>query len=321
MESARARTLVVTLDAPLIQQVRTALEQRGGIVSACTTADGAVDEVVNQAYALVVISAEIPDHDSFELASRLKELDPRIKILVVGDDQDGRSIERSIEAGAEGFIHRPVRGAELLARLRDAMGTTWFDLERADTQSVVRDPETIVAPRTSISPQAEDTGFQLSVEDHDPVAALDGSVAGSEEGDEFSSNPLGSSDFARSPVGGEPVSAGQAHIEEAEDELTQDLPALNIEEFDEDNPVSIPVRSDVTAHSIAPVRGTLLGPKTGEFGTMNPADAIEKRIDQMLEPEGKLTQAINDAVGDAIAKALAKQLPAVLAAIQGVTEK
>ena len=315
MEIARTRTLVVTLDATLIEQLRTALEERGGIVSACPTADGAVDEITNRTYGLAVISAELPDRDGFELTSLLKGLDPLLKIFIVGDDEDGLSIEKAVEAGAEGFMHRPVRVAELLARLQDAMGTTWFAFEEGGAESVGRNADSIVEPHASMFSEADDTGFGLSLHESDGLEALDTRIASAAATGGDSSDDLAPAAPTNVLADGEPNSEGSG------DESTQDLPALNIEEFDENNPVSVPVRPDVTAHGIAPVRATVLGPETGTFGTLTPAAAIDERIDQMLGPQGKLTQAINDAVGDALAKALAEQLPGVLAALRGASEK
>ncbi|MCO4770891.1 MAG: response regulator [Deltaproteobacteria bacterium] len=323
MEADRTRTLVVTLDPALIQQIRTALEERGGIVSACPTGDGALDEITQRTYGLVVVSAELPDQDGFELVGMLKALDPQIRVLLVGDDRDGRSIVKAVEAGAEGFLHRPVRAAELLARFQDAMGSTWFNLDPESAKSIVRNADSIVDPRTSIF--GADTGFDLSVQEGDDV----GVVGDSDPDDD-------SADLAASSFSDEVSSASESNGDEPLPEpvqravggkvgpgpstgATQELPSLAIEEFDENHPVSVPVGSEITAHGVAPV-AAVLGPQTGEYGTLKPAEAIERRIDKMLEPGGKLSQAIEDAVGNAVANALAEQLPAVLAALKGDSE-
>jgi len=282
MTTNRTRTLVVTLDPGLIQQVRTALEERGGAVSACPTGEGAEDEVGLRAYGLVVVSAELPDGDGFELTSRLKDVDDGISVMLIGDDRDGRSVERANDCGASGFLHRPVSTAELFQRFESVMGGTWFRVP-AESDTISRHADSVVDPLSGVFPA--ETGYDFSVQDHDEGLAVE---------DVGPPSPTG----------------------------TQELPALAMEMFDEDNPVSIPVAADITAHGMAPiaahdVSGVL---DTGDIGLKSAEELVDERIDVLLADGGALRTTIESVVQQALADALAQQLPAFLAQVKGGSE-
>jgi DNA-binding NarL/FixJ family response regulator len=305
MDKDRTRTLVVTLDPGLIQQIRNSLEERGGAVSACPTAEGARDEVAQRSYGLVVVSAELPDSNGFELTTMLKAIDPGITVMVTGDDRDGRALEKSIDAGAAGFLLRPVATAELLQRFEDVMGLTWFEVESAASSSSIDahgdslDPHaaSLVDPRASMFMAGSE--YDISVIDHDGVSVV---------GEVLDADLLrhGRSDEANAA------------------DRTQELPPINIQAFDENNPVSIEVGADITAHGLRPVRSTGLEQASSSAGLadedQDADDDLDQRIDAMLGPDGRITKAVEGAVERAVANALAEQLPAILARLAGATK-
>lgn len=291
----RTRTLVVSPDPGLVQQVRNALEDRGIDANSVPTAAAALDVVEGQSHRLVVAASELPDRGGYDLAADLKALpDPPI-VLLVGEDRDGKAITRSHAAGADGFLHRPLRIAELMGRIGDLMGADWLAGPDDDDSGKLAgltgvSPHSLVDPKTGLFvAEEENTGYSLSVIDDD---SLNG--------------------------GDIQPSSGN----------TEELPALAIEEFDEANPVSVPVSADVTAHGMTPVRpppsvsdnGALLGPDTGGHPPVRPNAvatnaSIDARIAELMEPGGALSKQIEDTVASAVSKALAEALPAVLASL------
>lgn len=296
--ASSTRTLVVSPDPGLVHQVRQALDSQGVALTSVSTAASAVALVAEKPHALVIAAAELPDGSGYELAKTLKTMDDAPVVLLVGGDRDGKAITRSHGAGADGFLHRPLRAAELLGRLRDLLGEEWF--EESDDADCAGDlvGVTGVGPHSMVDPMTglfldEDTGYSLHVID-------DGDSAGE----------------------------GAANN-------TEELPALAFEQFDEEHPVSIPVSADVTAHGMSPVRDrpnvltpsegsapvAALGPDTDNHPpvraphTIATEASVDARIQQLMEPGGALSSRIEEAVASAVSKALADVLPTVIASL------
>ncbi len=300
------RTLVVSPDPGLVQQVRSALDSQGVSVVSADSAATAVALVATRHHALVIAAAELPDGSGYELARRLKVLPDAPVVLLVGGDRDGKAIARSHNAGADGFLHRPLRSAELLGRLRDLLGEAWFELAFESDSDELSDmvgvtgvgPHSMVDPLTGVFVEA-DTGFSLQVID---------------DGDSMDGAPF----------------------------QTEELPALAFEQFDEDHPVSVPVSADVTAHGMravpeheqpdrpapvgrpaptasAPVAA--LGPDTGGHPPVKAGQSVateasvDARIEALMKPGGALSSRIEEAVAAAVSKALADVIPAVIAGL------
>ncbi len=294
-----SRTLVVSPDPGLVQQVRTALGTHGLTLIAASTAARAIALASEKDHGLIIAAAELPDGSGYELSAALKALDPPPAVLLVGGDRDGKAIARSHKAGADGFLHRPVRSAELIGRLRDLMGTGWFAGGGDNTSDYLPgitgvSPTSMVDPGTGVFP-SEESGFSLVVEE-------------SELGDDHSLGPVGN---------------------------TEELPALAIEQFDEGHHVSVPVSADVTAHGLSPVpdlpgtvtppEGTVpvaaLGPDTARRRPVRVPHAvategsIDARISELMAPGGALSLRIEETVATAVNKALAEALPAIVAVL------
>lgn len=304
MNMDRPRTLVVTLDPGLIQLIRTALVAKDALVSACPSGEGAQDEVTQRSYGLVVVSADVSDGDGYDLTTRLKAADPGISVILVGEDRDGRAVQRAHDAGASGFLLQPVSATDLLQRVETVMGSKWFADSTEDRgESADRHAESIVKSKSGLS--ADESGYDISVLDHEEAAVVIEPVV--------SAAPVSAPSSEEQPTerDDDPPANRPAAI------FTQELPALAVESFDENHPVSIAVGADITAHAITPVRYAPLRSTTRGGDTVKPADAIDTRIDEMLRPEGKLSQAIAGAVERALADALAAQLPGLLAKLGG----
>ena len=290
------RTLVVSPDPGLVQQVRNALEGRGIAASSVSTATEAIGLVALHSHGLVVAAAELPDQSGYELAADLKQMPDPPVVLLVGGDRDGKAISKSHNAGADGFLHRPLRSAELVGRIQDLMGTGWFETtpeEDADFAPGVTGvaATSMVDPGTGVFEEEENTGYSLAV--IDDGGSMDGGAGGN----------------------------------------TEELPALAFEAFDEEHHVSVPVSADVTAHGMRPVgpidtqtppdgAPAVLGPDTGRHppvsGRKNAVAttaSVDARIAELMEPGGALSAQIESTVAAAVGKALADALPAVLAAL------
>lgn len=305
--SRRTRALVVSPDPGLVQQVRSALDAKGVPTETVSTATEAFGLVASGTWGLVIAAASLPDRSGYDLVKDLKSvLEPPL-VLLVGEDRDGKAISRSHAAGADGFIHRPLKASDLIGRIRDLTGPEWFeaagDIDSDWAPGVTgAHAESLVDPAPGLFDVEDNTGYSVSVID---------------DGDSDEQAPTGH---------------------------TQELPALAIEAFDEAHPVAVPVDPLITAHGLARVTTgeapvvtpdedldapkeeasappVVLGPDTGKHGTVRPRGVatmadVDARLDELLEPGGALSKRIEDAVAAAVTKALADSLPAVIAGLR-----
>ena len=118
--------LVVDDDAAIRDVVAAALEKQGYSVVRCADGREAVAMFRSQPgrFSLVVTDADMPQMGGAELARRLLELRPEVRILGMGglstsDGDDPETLE--IQRLAHGFLHKPFTVGELLCAVHDLL--------------------------------------------------------------------------------------------------------------------------------------------------------------------------------------------------------
>ena len=122
--------LVVDDDETLRSSLRLLLEHNGyGTVLTASSGQEALDLLARDEAAgeergvqVVLLDLHMPGIDGAEACARIKS-EPRLRtipVLVITGDPEERALERAFAAGASDYIVKPVRVAELLARLRAA---------------------------------------------------------------------------------------------------------------------------------------------------------------------------------------------------------
>ena len=102
--------------------------------------DRVYELAVEEKPSLVLMDADSPNHDMWELCRRLKEdyETRKAAVIMLSSDKDEDSVVRSFEAGADDFIAKPVGNREFLARLRAIV----HRVERSETKKIkVKDIE------------------------------------------------------------------------------------------------------------------------------------------------------------------------------------
>jgi DNA-binding response OmpR family regulator len=125
------RVLVVEDDATIGRSLVQALKAHGYPVT--LAADGAS---ARRAFAslvpdLVVLDLGLPDVDGVDLCREMRASAPNVSILVLTARQDEVDVVVGLDAGANDYVTKPFRLAELLARVR-------AHLRRPDTQGSLR---------------------------------------------------------------------------------------------------------------------------------------------------------------------------------------
>src|SRR5258706_7132329 len=70
---------------------------------------------------LVILDLVMPEVDGFAVMERLHEGDPGGYLSVLAVTSNPDLVQQALEAGAREFIHKPLRAAEMLARVRNML--------------------------------------------------------------------------------------------------------------------------------------------------------------------------------------------------------
>jgi class 3 adenylate cyclase len=180
---ARFRVLVVDDDPDMAAFLARMLAGEG--MQAETVSDGAaaLAAVAASRPDLVLLDVMLPDASGFEICERMKS-DPAtalVPVVLVTALEDRASRVRGIEAGADDFLHKPVRREELVARVKTLrrLHETRRELEARRLAAEVERKEAIhkaltryVSPRLTERIIADPSGapFKAQAERADVVA-------------------------------------------------------------------------------------------------------------------------------------------------------
>ena len=117
MPSPCQRILVVDDDPGIITAVKQTLSFHGFIVTTASSGKNALTAFENEAPDLVLLDLILPDGDGLEVCRAIREHSstPLIVVSVKGSEAD---IVTLLEVGADDYLVKPFRVAELLARVR-----------------------------------------------------------------------------------------------------------------------------------------------------------------------------------------------------------
>jgi DNA-binding response OmpR family regulator len=163
--SAAPRILLVEDDEAIGSSLVRVLEAEGHDVDWHTHGLPALASATESTPDLVVLDLGLPDIDGVELCRRLRARDERTAIVMLTARADEIDVVLGLDAGADDYLTKPFRLAELLARVRAHLRRRERDDARAEVGALVVD-------RAARRAWHADTELELRPKEFDLLALL-----------------------------------------------------------------------------------------------------------------------------------------------------
>lgn len=122
---ARKKILLVDDSSTALMMNRMLLNKEPFDVVTARDGAEAVEKVLSEHPDLVVMDVVMPRMSGFEACAALRAnaATRALPVLLVTTRGEGENVERGFEAGCTDYITKPVNGAELIAKVRNVLGT------------------------------------------------------------------------------------------------------------------------------------------------------------------------------------------------------
>ena len=97
------------------------LEGEGFKVDVATDGVTALDKLKENNYGAVILDLMLPQLDGMQVLKKLKEAEIKIPVLILSAKSQEQDILAGLDGGAEEYISKPFRPAELIARLNKVL--------------------------------------------------------------------------------------------------------------------------------------------------------------------------------------------------------
>jgi two-component system response regulator MtrA len=113
----RGTVLVVDDSADSAELVKALVAREGFDVVTCGTAESGLAAFAREQPVAIFLDWVLPDGPGTELCRAIRAEDSTVVIIFVSGRDDETSVVRGLDAGADDYLPKPVRGGELIARL------------------------------------------------------------------------------------------------------------------------------------------------------------------------------------------------------------
>jgi DNA-binding response OmpR family regulator len=112
------RVLLVEDDRDIAEPLARALTREGYEVSAAEDGRLALEEVLDAPPDLIILDIGLPGMDGLEVCRHVRDVRPQVPILMLTARDGELETVAGLDAGADDYVTKPFRLAELLARVR-----------------------------------------------------------------------------------------------------------------------------------------------------------------------------------------------------------
>jgi len=113
----RGTVLVIDDSADSTELATAFVEREGFDVVACPTAEAGLAAFQREHPVAILLDWVLPDGPGTEVCRAIRAQDSMVVIIFVSGRDDETSVVRGLDAGADDYLPKPVRGGELIARL------------------------------------------------------------------------------------------------------------------------------------------------------------------------------------------------------------
>ncbi len=168
MTGVPSRVLLCEINRKNQADVAAALTDQNHTVDAVTDGHEALDAVAARSYDLVILAADIPSIDGYQVCRLIKESDRtrNVPVMIMSSDMDHMTRVRAIESGADEFLLLPLNRVELAARVLTLVRQKALQ-EKLERQIAENEAERAKLARknTELRVLSEVARFVLSVKD------------------------------------------------------------------------------------------------------------------------------------------------------------
>jgi DNA-binding response OmpR family regulator len=113
-----ARILIVEDEARIASFVAKGLRADGHVAAVAGDGHSGLDQAMSGGYDLVILDIGLPGIDGFEVLDRLRSQGSQVPVIVLTARDSVTDTVSALEGGADDYMPKPFRFAELLARVR-----------------------------------------------------------------------------------------------------------------------------------------------------------------------------------------------------------
>lgn len=106
----------------ILRVFKNILEKEGYIVETAETGKAALEKIKKEKFSVCLVDVKLPDMDGTELLLKMANDSETIKIIVTGFSTEEVG-KKAADYGADDFLVKPVRAEELIATVRERLGT------------------------------------------------------------------------------------------------------------------------------------------------------------------------------------------------------
>jgi DNA-binding response OmpR family regulator len=122
MNWKKNQILVVDDDENILRVFRSVLEKEGYKVETAETGKNALKKIKKAKFSVYLVDVKLPDMDGTELLLKIPNKPKAIKIIVTGFSTEEAG-KKAADYGADDFLVKPVKAEELIATIRERLGT------------------------------------------------------------------------------------------------------------------------------------------------------------------------------------------------------
>src|SRR3954452_15684999 len=112
------RLLLAEDDDGIVQPLIRSLRREGYEVDRVADGEEALLRALGEEHDLLLLDLGLPGLDGVEVCRRVRAARPRLPILMLTAQREELDIVSALDAGADDYVPKPFRLAELLARIR-----------------------------------------------------------------------------------------------------------------------------------------------------------------------------------------------------------